>query len=216
MYFRGAFNLDVKDQFNTMKNKNYILPLLCVGTFCFCQDKISKKNGEQFDAKIVEIGSSNIIYKELDNLDGPAHSLNKSEVYQINYSNGKTEVLGKYSNVEDAKNFIVNKINEFGIDRDNDNQRLQAEFEGDQIKINSINRKGRIVDEGDLWDLSKVVKFHNISARKNNVFYLNIVTYKSRKSKSELDKLVIKFTDYQAAVELLEAMKDLQVMLKKD
>lgn len=190
--------------------------MLCFGTFCFCQDKISKKNGEQFQAKIIEIGSSNIVYKELDNLEGPTHSINKSEIYQINYSNGKNEIFGKYSNIEDAKNFIVSKINEFGIDRDNDNQKLQAEFDGDQIKINSINKKGRVTDEGDFWDLSKVVKFHNISARKNNVFYLNIVTYKSRKSKSELDKLVIKLTDYQAAVEVLEAMKDLQIMLEKD
>ncbi len=201
---------------NAMKNKNYILPLLCFGTFCFSQDRISKKNGEQVEAKIIEIGSSNILYKELDNQDGPTHSINKSEIYQINYSNGKNEIFGKYSNIEDAKNFIVNKINEFGIDRDNDNKKLQAGFDGDQIKINSINKKGRVTDEGDFWDLGKVVKFHNISARKNNVFYLNIVTYRSRKSKSELDKLVIKLTDYQAAVEILEAMKDLQVMLKKD
>ncbi|GAA4166404.1 hypothetical protein GCM10022217_40140 [Chryseobacterium ginsenosidimutans] len=199
-----------------MNNKSYILPLLFIGTFCFCQDKISKKNGEQFDAKIIEIGSSNIIYKEMDNPDGPTHSLNKSEIFQITYNNGKAEVFGKYSNVDDAKSFIINKINEFGIDRENDNQRLQAEFEGDKIKINSINKKGRVVDEGGIWDLSKVVKFHNISARKNNVFYLNIVTYKIKKSNSELDKLVIKFTDYEAAVELLEAMKDLQIMLKKD
>ncbi|MCS3528776.1 hypothetical protein [Chryseobacterium sp. JUb7] len=199
-----------------MKNKNYILPLLCFSTFYFCQDKISKKNGHQLDAKIIEIGPSNIIYKELDNLDGPTRSLDRSEIFQITYNNGKTEVFGKYSNTNDVKDFIVNKINEFGIDRDDDHQKLQAKFEGDQIEINSINKKGKVLNEDVFWDLSKVIKFHNISARKNNVYYLNIVTYKTEKSKVEIDKLVIKMTDYEAAVNVLEAMKDLQIMLKKD
>ncbi|WP_415327475.1 hypothetical protein [Chryseobacterium sp. MMS23-Vi53] len=199
-----------------MKNKIYILPLLCFSTLYFCQDKIIKKNGDHFDAKIIEVGSSNIIYKEPDNLDGPTRSLGKADIFQITYSNGKSEVLGKYSNINDAKNFIVSKINEFGIDRDDDNKMLQAEFDGDQIKISSINKKGKIINDNVLWDLSRVIKFHNISARKNNVFYLNIVTYKTEKSKTELDKLVIKLTDYEAAVEVLEAMKDLEIMLKKD
>jgi protein-arginine kinase activator protein McsA len=59
------------------------------------------------------------------------------------------------------------------------------------------------------------VAFHNISKRKDNIAYLNIVTYKITKSKRAL-KLVIKLTDYEAAENVLEAMKDLKIMLKKD
>ncbi|WP_300689942.1 hypothetical protein [Chryseobacterium sp.] len=52
--------------------------------------------------------------------------------------------------------------------------------------------------------------------RKDNIAYLNIVTYEISKSKRELKKLVIKMTDYEAAANLLEAMKDLRIMLKKE
>ncbi|SIS67287.1 hypothetical protein SAMN05421786_101895 [Chryseobacterium ureilyticum] len=198
-----------------MKTKIYALPLLLMGVLCYSQDKIVKKNGNSFEAKLIEIGGSSITYKELDNLDGPIHSLDKSEVYQITYSNGKTDILGKYKTEEEARNFIISKINEYGIDRDRNDLSLQTEFEGNDIKINSVNVKGRIVHDGDLWDISKIVNFHKISKRKDNIAFLNIVTYKTSKSNRELSKLVIKMTDYEEAVNLLEAFKDLNIMLKK-
>ncbi|UKB81852.1 hypothetical protein LF887_12605 [Chryseobacterium sp. MEBOG06] len=166
------------------------------------------------DIKLLEIGSSNITYK--DNPDGPTHSLDKSEIYQITYNNGKTEVMGKYKTADEARNFMISQINEYGIDRDRNDLSLKAYFEGDHIKINSLNKKGKIVHEGNLWDLSKVVAFHELSKRKDNIAYLNIVTYEISKLKRELKKLVIKMTDYEAAANLLEAMKDLRIMLKKE
>ncbi|PWN71736.1 hypothetical protein C1631_003690 [Chryseobacterium phosphatilyticum] len=199
-----------------MKINYCILPLLVAGNLFYSQDRISKKNGSTFDAKLIGIGSTDITYKELDNADGPTHSLDKSEVYQITYNNGKVDILGKYKTPEEARNFIVSKINEYGIDRDRNDLSLRAEFDGENIKINSLNGKGRTVHEGDFWDLSKVVAFHDISKRKDNIAYLNIVTYKITKSKRELSKLVIKLTDYEVAAQVLEAMKDLKIMLKKD
>jgi len=199
-----------------MKTEVYILPLLLMSTVCYSQDKIFKKNGDQFEAKITEVGTVNIAYKELDNLAGPVRSLEKLEIYKIIYENGKSEILGKYATAEEAKALIINKINEFGIDRDDENFKINAEFEGDQIKINSINKKGKVLNEGEVWDLGRVVDFHHISKRKNNIFFLNIITYKTRNSKTELDKLVIKMTDYEAAEAVLEAMKDLKIMLKKN
>lgn len=199
-----------------MKTKLYILPLLLMGVVCYSQDKISMKNGTSLDVKLIEIGTSNITYKELDNLDGPTHAIDKSEVFQISYNNGKTDVLGKYKTVDEAKDLIVSKINEFGVDRDRSSLTLQAAFEENNIKINSVNAKGRIVNEGDLWDMAKVVAFHNISKRKDNVFFLNIVTYKIKNTEKELSKLVIKMTNYEAAESVLEAMKDLKIMLKKE
>ncbi len=172
------------------------------------------EKGRQVDAKIVEVSPVAIIYKQSDNLEGPIHSIDKSEVYRITYNNGKTEVLGKYSGSEEAKKIIVSTINEFGIDWNIGWQKLQAEFKEDLLRINSINKKGSVVEEGDFWDLGKVFEFHKISFRNNNTCYLNIVTFRFRNSKPELDKLVIKMTDYQAAESVLNAMKDLQIMLK--
>lgn len=199
-----------------MKINYYVLPLLLAGSLFYSQDKITKKNGNSVDVKLIEIGPSNITYKELDNPDGPNHSMDKSEVYEITYSNGKTEILGKYKTVDEAKSLIIAKINEYGIDRDRNDLSLHAEFDGENIKINSLNAKGKIIHAGDFWDLSKVVAFHDLSKRKDNIAYLNIVTYKITKSKRELSKLVIKLTDYEVAADVLEAMKDLKIMLKKD
>ncbi|MGE8552634.1 MAG: hypothetical protein ACN6OB_01710 [Chryseobacterium jejuense] len=199
-----------------MKTKIYTLPLLLMGIVCYSQDKISKKNGTSFDAKIIEIGASNITYKELDYLDGPSHSLNKSEIYKITYANGKEDLLGKYHNVDEVKAFIADKIREFGADRDNGMLRLAAEFEGNNIRINSVDKNGKLYYEGDLWDLSKVVEFHKVSKRKNGDAFLNIVTYKVKRSSEKLDKLVIRVINYGIAEELSEAFKDLNIMLKKD
>ncbi|CAM3116175.1 hypothetical protein DRF59_14200 [Chryseobacterium flavum] len=200
-----------------MKTKLYFLPFLLMGITCYSQDKISMKNGSSLDVKLIEIGTSNITYKELDNLDGPIHSLDKSKIYKVTYNNGKTDILGKFQSIDEIKSFIINKINEYGVDRDNGMLKLAAEFEGNNIRINSVNNKGRVYYEDKYWwDISRVVEFHNISRRNNGTVFLNIVTYKSRKSKTELDKLVIKLVDYETAIALLDAFKDLNLMLKKD
>lgn len=199
-----------------MKTKIYTLPLLLLGVSCYSQDKISKKNGTSFDAKIIEVGGSDVTYKELDYLEGPVHSLKKSEIYKITYGNGKEDLLGKYHNVDEVKTFITDKIKEFGADRDNGMLRLAAEFEGNNIRINSVDKKGKLYYEGDWWDLSKVVDFHKVSKRKNGDAFLNIVTYKVKRSSEKLDKLVIRMINYGVAEELSEAFKDLNIMLKKD
>jgi hypothetical protein len=115
-------------------------PLLLMGTLTYAQDKISGKM-EQIWKLLIEIGPTTITYKELDNLEGPMHSLDKSEVYQITYNNGKTEVLGKYKTLEEAMHFITSNINEYGIDRDRNDLSLHAEFQGDNIRINSLNKR---------------------------------------------------------------------------
>ncbi|WP_185288608.1 hypothetical protein [Chryseobacterium lactis] len=200
-----------------MKTKIYTLSLLLVGILGYSQDKVVRKNGASFDAKVLEVGGAEITYKESDNLDGPIHSLRKSDIYKITYSNGKEDVFGKYQNIDEVKSFIINTIKEFGVDRNNGMLGLAAEFDGNNIKINSVNKKGSIYYEDRYcWDLSRVVAFHNVSRRNNGTAFLNIITYKTRKSNTELDKLVIKMLDYEAAVALSDAFKDLNIMLKKD
>lgn len=179
------------------------------------QDHIIKKNGTSLDAKITEVGQWKISYKKFDNPDGPTYVVDKTEIYKIIFNDKTEETLGKYPTADAAKDFIISKINEFGIDRDNNNERLSAQFIGDNLKINSVNKKGKVTDDGDEWDFHNVIKFHNLSPRKD-VYYLNIVTKRFKKSASEVDKLVIKFTDFQAADDVLFAMKDLQFILKKD
>lgn len=62
-------------------------------------DEIYLKNGNIIKAKIIEIGVSEIKYKNCNNLNGPLISISKSDVFMIIYSDGNKEIF----NVEKTK-----------------------------------------------------------------------------------------------------------------
>ncbi len=57
------------------------------------QDLITKKNGEDVQAKILEVNQRDIKYKRWDNLEGPTFTLLKSEILLVRYENGTNEVF---------------------------------------------------------------------------------------------------------------------------
>lgn len=57
------------------------------------QDKIYKTGGEVLEAKVIEIGSTEIKYKVFANLNGPTYTIGKNQVLKITYENGKTETF---------------------------------------------------------------------------------------------------------------------------
>ena len=67
----------------------FLLPL------CFSQDVITKKTGEDIQAKILEVGQTDIKYKKFDNLDGPSFTITKSDVLMVRYSNGTKDIFGE-------------------------------------------------------------------------------------------------------------------------
>ena len=69
------------------------LMLILSITFCFSQDFITKKNGDEIQAKILEVGNSEIKYKKIDNLEGPTFTIYKSEVLLIKYQNGSKDIF---------------------------------------------------------------------------------------------------------------------------
>lgn len=56
-------------------------------------DIIGLKNGEEINAKVLEISQTEIKYKKCDNLDGPTLVIPKSDATKIKFSNGTTEVI---------------------------------------------------------------------------------------------------------------------------
>lgn len=55
----------------------------------FSQDVIVlKNNGERIQAKIIEIGETDVKYKKFDSLDGPVYNVSKADVDMILYVNG--------------------------------------------------------------------------------------------------------------------------------
>ena len=69
-----------------------LLAILTV-SICFSQDVITKKTGEDIQAKILEVGQTEIKYKRFDNSEGPSFTISKSDVLMIRYSNGTKDIF---------------------------------------------------------------------------------------------------------------------------
>ena len=75
-----------------MKQFLILLTLLCsIGASA--QDVIVKKDGSTILCRIVEVNSSEVIYKKWTNLKGANYVMERSDVTAINYENGKKDVL---------------------------------------------------------------------------------------------------------------------------
>lgn len=79
-----------------------IICLLSAVLFCTvfvqAQDLITKKNGEDIKAKILEVNQTEVKYKKFDNLDGPVFTISKSEILIIRYENGTNDVFNTVPN----------------------------------------------------------------------------------------------------------------------
>ena len=64
-------------------------------------DNIIFKNGEELDAKVVEITTEVVKYKRCDNLEGPLISVSKNEIFMIRYKNGTKEIFNSSVNYSD-------------------------------------------------------------------------------------------------------------------
>ena len=56
-------------------------------------DVITMKDGKDIEARVLEISTTEIKYKNCDNLEGPTISVLRKDVFSIKYGNGKKEVM---------------------------------------------------------------------------------------------------------------------------
>lgn len=76
-----------------MKFTTTLIIFSFVGQFLFAQDIIILNTGEEFDAKVTEIGLDIVKYKKWNNQNGPVYSALKSDIFKITYQNGEYEVF---------------------------------------------------------------------------------------------------------------------------
>lgn len=77
-----------------MEKKLFMTVLvIMIASVCFSQDLITKKNGEDIQAKVIEVGQTEIKFRRLDNLDGPLFTVSKSDVLMIRYENGTKDIF---------------------------------------------------------------------------------------------------------------------------
>lgn len=93
-----------------MKGKSLLTVVLLVAGFLaagfpsFAQDIITKKDGTDIKAKVLEVNESEVKYRRYDYLDGPIFTMLKSEILIVRYENGTNDVFnGKGKSVPVVK-----------------------------------------------------------------------------------------------------------------
>lgn len=74
-----------------MKKVLLILLFACSTNMIKAQDTLTMRSGENVIAKIIEVGSSEVKYKKVSNLNGPIFSTLKSDLIMIRYENGSKD-----------------------------------------------------------------------------------------------------------------------------
>lgn len=83
----------------------------------YSQDIIIKKNTDEIEAKIIEVGISDVKYKNWNNLDGPVYVIEKVDIFMIKYANGVKE---SYTDNSAPKNAEVETSATLSYDEDSD------------------------------------------------------------------------------------------------
>jgi len=71
------------------------LTLFYIISICFSQDTITKKSGEDIQAKVLEVTLTEIKYKKFENQNGPTYSILKSNVQMIIYENRTKDIFNE-------------------------------------------------------------------------------------------------------------------------
>ncbi|MCX6172861.1 MAG: hypothetical protein NT048_08510 [Flavobacterium sp.] len=101
----------------------------------YSQDLITKKTGDIIKVKVLEVTTSEIKYKKIDNLSGPTYSVTKSDVFSINYKNGTKDVFSETIS-KDQKN-----ENEVNADTGIENNLYIHNFEiSEEVEVNLPNK----------------------------------------------------------------------------
>lgn len=72
--------------------------ILFSGVMTMAQDVITKKNGDDIKAKILEVGTSEVKYKLFEEPNGVTYSLRKTDILLITYETGRKEFFNERTN----------------------------------------------------------------------------------------------------------------------
>ena len=101
-----------------MKQLIFIVLALIASASLAAQDIIVTKNAKKIDAKILEVSTSEIRYKELDNLDGPIFILRADEINSIIYANGKVVLYNQPKSEEELAQERAKRVEKSRQDAD--------------------------------------------------------------------------------------------------
>lgn len=115
-----------------MKTIVITLFLLFFSASFFAQDIIYTTLDEKIEAKVLEVGTSEIKYKKWSYLEGPTYSLLKSDVVLITYENGSFE---RFENTTPARPTYSDRPNPFPRNSELD-EKLKTDFGRNILSFN--------------------------------------------------------------------------------
>jgi len=122
-----------------------MLLLLC-SAVANAQDVIVKKDGSTIVCRVLELTSTEIIYKKWSDLNGSNYVMNRADASAINYQNGKRVNLSEATNL-----YTPNNQND-GVQQYNDRALLGIDFANQKTdeKVKNLRTLGWITGIGGL------------------------------------------------------------------
>ena len=106
-----------------MKQMLVLLMLFCsIGAYA--QDVIVKKNGSTIVCRIVEINSSEVVYKKWTDLKGSNYVMDRADVTAVNYENGRRVLISELS-----ENQFAPGLQNTGVQQLSDNALLNMDIQ---------------------------------------------------------------------------------------
>ena len=81
----------------SMKKLLLLFVMLLPATMLNAQDVIVKKDGSTIICKVLEVGTNEVKYKKISNIDGPLYSVSITDIQNINFENGEKELFNDVS-----------------------------------------------------------------------------------------------------------------------
>ncbi|MBR1538639.1 MAG: hypothetical protein IJ636_03940 [Bacteroidales bacterium] len=190
-----------------MKGKSFLTVVLLVAGFLaagvpsFAQDVITKKDGTDIQAKILEVNEDDIKYKRFDYLDGPVFTMLKSDILIIRYANGTNDVF-------DAKGKSVaatkSQVKEIVEDQEEEEVKKEVKKETKSRKETKKETKKESKKDKDKKDLKKDKK--SSDDEKQEAVEEEEEVKKETKSRKETKKDTKKETKGSKAVDGIEVL----------
>lgn len=76
----------------------------------WAQDIIIKRNADEIEAIVKEIGIHTVTYKRFSNPNGPDYTIPKSDIFMIKYANGEKEVFTDTPSAEEQKTSVQTEM----------------------------------------------------------------------------------------------------------
>lgn len=116
---------------------------LLLSMTAFSQDIITYKNGVELNAKVVEINSTEVKYKKLENPGGPVYTIVKTDIFMIKYENGSKDVFDLQAPVQIAPASVPQEKDDRPEIRHYGGPRLGLTFVGPGILASDLTAQGK-------------------------------------------------------------------------